>query len=608
MRKLCRVLLLAALVLASASSLYASNCLQQVGEPYEKGDQVCIKVENTCNQIVPISWSVTTHNFGIQGSSNAGTASGTKAIAPNATIEVCSDKPDDSGTFCFFFKIKNFDRQKPYDRFYDWLNNIEVAMIGGNGYGVFEVGGSGFVTEDVVLAVEAPAGWSMALSTTHVAAASFPAAVEYVIVGPEGEDAVLKVVGIGAETGEVVGDASFTIVAQGDLPPGDNEPVPGDGDPKDPVPTEEVVPVLTFSNAKSGGAVDATLLFAWNEAGVFTPVPQATFEVYGPSGWELIADETDRPAGADFGIATALWDTTSLPAGDYRVRVTMTGEAGQVGQAEEVITVLKRPEAVPTATRIRETTFVFDARDSFDPDGTIVDWQWKLGDGRLATGPTVRHTYREPGSYPVNVTVVDDSGLETTAYCLADTQAGVFACLARSCGCESMEIRGDGTTSAIEHPEYVGGGNDNGPQVPGGGSNTLNYKFEVLAKLKPGSDPGECDFKQWVKGTITVDGTEYPKEHDGEEYPIGGDSYGEDGPKEGFHKAEPNADPPTIRWVDGPGLWTVPTGKSASLTGEFFAMVTGPEGTCQCSWKVDMAIAADGTVTRPPTLTDVNCS
>jgi PKD repeat protein len=54
---------------------------------------------------------------------------------------------------------------------------------------------------------------------------------------------------------------------------------------------------------------------------------------------------------------------------------------------------------------------IFDASASYDPDGTIVSYEWDFGDGNTASDEVVTHTYSEPGKYIVTLTVTDDDGL-----------------------------------------------------------------------------------------------------------------------------------------------------------------------------------------------------
>lgn len=65
-----------------------------------------------------------------------------------------------------------------------------------------------------------------------------------------------------------------------------------------------------------------------------------------------------------------------------------------------------------------------DASDSYDPDGSILSYQWLFGDGSTSSGATPSHTYDNRGSYTATLTVIDDDGLAsvaTTAVTVVDT-------------------------------------------------------------------------------------------------------------------------------------------------------------------------------------------
>lgn len=47
---------------------------------------------------------------------------------------------------------------------------------------------------------------------------------------------------------------------------------------------------------------------------------------------------------------------------------------------------------------------------SIDPDGEIVTWKWKFGDGDTAEGENVQHLYATPGVFTVTLTVEDNRG------------------------------------------------------------------------------------------------------------------------------------------------------------------------------------------------------
>jgi len=57
----------------------------------------------------------------------------------------------------------------------------------------------------------------------------------------------------------------------------------------------------------------------------------------------------------------------------------------------------------------------FNSTGSTDPDGTITGYAWKFGDGATWTGATASHTYADPGTYQVELTVTDNKGATHTA-------------------------------------------------------------------------------------------------------------------------------------------------------------------------------------------------
>ncbi|AWB43043.1 serine protease [Paenibacillus sp. CAA11] len=57
----------------------------------------------------------------------------------------------------------------------------------------------------------------------------------------------------------------------------------------------------------------------------------------------------------------------------------------------------------------------FSAEDSYDEDGEIVSYAWDFGDGKQDDGDSVRHKFKESGTYVVTLTVTDDKGAVSTA-------------------------------------------------------------------------------------------------------------------------------------------------------------------------------------------------
>ena len=60
-------------------------------------------------------------------------------------------------------------------------------------------------------------------------------------------------------------------------------------------------------------------------------------------------------------------------------------------------------------------TVNFSAAGSYDPDGNIVSYAWDFGDGSVASGQDVSHTYTSRGVYVAVLTVTDNLGLTSTA-------------------------------------------------------------------------------------------------------------------------------------------------------------------------------------------------
>jgi hypothetical protein len=73
----------------------------------------------------------------------------------------------------------------------------------------------------------------------------------------------------------------------------------------------------------------------------------------------------------------------------------------------------------------------FDASDSFDPDGSIILYTWRFGDGTeiSTTNPKITHTFERPGEYIVELKVTDSANLSSTysaAVTALSTQPSLF--------------------------------------------------------------------------------------------------------------------------------------------------------------------------------------
>lgn len=119
------------------------------------------------------------------------------------------------------------------------------------------------------------------------------------------------------------------------------------------------------------------------------------------------------------GYYRVTYDSSSIPAGAFSVNV---------GGVSKIVILLEAGTVVPPVVLLipPQARFsfpgeaysgwplIFDASQSVDVDGIIVEYSWDMGDGVTASGRTVTHTYAVPGRYAVTLTVRDNHGLTGT--------------------------------------------------------------------------------------------------------------------------------------------------------------------------------------------------
>jgi serine protease len=99
-------------------------------------------------------------------------------------------------------------------------------------------------------------------------------------------------------------------------------------------------------------------------------------------------------------------------SGSYTISLTVTDDDDATGDSNYTVTV-NLPNEKPIAkfsSSCTENACSFDAADSLDEDGTIVDWSWSLGDGASKSGIRFEHAYAAAGSYSITLTIEDDRG------------------------------------------------------------------------------------------------------------------------------------------------------------------------------------------------------
>lgn len=109
------------------------------------------------------------------------------------------------------------------------------------------------------------------------------------------------------------------------------------------------------------------------------------------------------------------------------------------------------PNQLPTANisaTVTGLTVSTSGATSSDPDGSIAQWSWNFGDGNTATGVSATHTYAQPGSYTVTLTVTDDrGGVATTTQQVTIEPPNAAPTASMSVSADGLNATFDGTAS-----------------------------------------------------------------------------------------------------------------------------------------------------------------
>jgi PKD repeat protein len=157
--------------------------------------------------------------------------------------------------------------------------------------------------------------------------------------------------------------------------------------------------------------------------------------------------------------------------GDHYVYLRVTDSNGGTDTDSLYVRVNFPPVPVITGNRIlTDGRAVLSARDSFDPDGEIIRYEWNMGDGRRITGPDATHTYRSPGRYTVTLNIADNSGTfssrQSTTTEVVVNQLPIARINAPGTGTAGQTLSFDGSASAdpdgsiIRHIWDFGDGKD----------------------------------------------------------------------------------------------------------------------------------------------------
>ncbi len=163
------------------------------------------------------------------------------------------------------------------------------------------------------------------------------------------------------------------------------------------------------------------------------PVADPNGPYSGKEGREVLFDGTASVDPDGGSIVSYAWDfgdgntgigptptNVYAAAGAYTVTLVVTDDEAQVSDPAQTSAEIV-PDEAPTAdpngpySGIIDVAVAFDGSASFDPDGSIVSWDWNFGDNTTGSGETTSHAYANADVYTVTLTVTDDFGNTGTA-------------------------------------------------------------------------------------------------------------------------------------------------------------------------------------------------
>ena len=99
--------------------------------------------------------------------------------------------------------------------------------------------------------------------------------------------------------------------------------------------------------------------------------------------------------------------------GVYTITLTVTDNDGLSSTASKRIGIGRQlqPPVADFSWELLAGRVVQFHDESHDPDGQIVSWEWDFGDGEASKEQNPQHTYGQPGTYEVSLTVTDNDGL-----------------------------------------------------------------------------------------------------------------------------------------------------------------------------------------------------
>ena len=192
--------------------------------------------------------------------------------------------------------------------------------------------------------------------------------------------------------------------------------------------------------------------------------PSASFTA-NCTGWTCSFDGT-ASADSDGTIAGYQWDfgdgavstgataTHAYMAGQHTVTLTVTDNEGAMGTRSQNVTAVNASPVASFTVACNALTCSFDASASSDSDGTVEHYGWNFGDGTVAPGVTLTHTYAAAGHFTVILNITDNGGASGFKMQTITVDTPPVASFTASCSAVTCSFNGsassdpDGTIAA----------------------------------------------------------------------------------------------------------------------------------------------------------------
>lgn len=193
-------------------------------------------------------------------------------------------------------------------------------------------------------------------------------------------------------------------------------------------------------------------------------------------------------SGGSSTTKTIEWTTNEGDAGSYTAEVSTENDTATTGVTvnPDNTAPIAAFEFTPTNPTTSDTV-TFDGTGSSDRDGTITSYDWDFGDGTVARGGDVSHSYRSTGTFTVELTVTDDEGATNTTTQTVDVQPEILF---------PSPIPGTGFETPPKNiPPSEGGFDDNLYEDLDGDGDATNVSptVRVFGELIRGNDLGLTD-------------------------------------------------------------------------------------------------------------------